>query len=182
MCPCICSAVSFSTAGSRQPLLVRMCRCVCTVTLVFRLFVLPCTMANHGGLTPPALVLVYGRLPAKKTIFAVHKRTFDQERRASARRGRQYEPCAGRIADRAATNEQTTKSGGRQPAVVRATFWHRKTNASCVASVRIKSGGRQPAVGGEMRIGRHERRSSADRRRCVWIAVAVAGIGATGLT
>jgi hypothetical protein len=87
MCPCICSAVSFSTAGSRQPLLVRMCRCVCAVTLVFRLFVLPCTMANHGGLTPPALALVCGRLPAKKTIFAVHKRTFDQERRASARRG-----------------------------------------------------------------------------------------------
>ena len=74
------------------------------------------------------------------------------------------------------------KSGGRQPAVVRATFWHRKTNASCVVSVRIKSGGRQPTVGGKMRIGRHERRSSADRRRCVWTAVAVAGIGATGLT
>jgi hypothetical protein len=191
-----------------------MCRCVCTVTLVFRLFILPCTMANHGGLTPPALALrceclpakkrflrctnvhstksggrqpaVGGemriggherrssadrrrcvdrrcgrghrghganvapesfmghtapdynrvhwrhggltppalalrceRLPAKKTIFAVHKRTFDQERRALARRGLQYQRCAGRIADRAATNEETTKSGGRQPTVVR---------------------------------------------------------------
>jgi hypothetical protein len=30
-----------------------------------------------------------------------------------------------------------------------------------------ESGGRKPAVGGQMRIGRHERHSSADRRRCV---------------
>jgi hypothetical protein len=30
-----------------------------------------------------------------------------------------------------------------------------------------KSGGRKPAVGGQMRIGRHERHSWADRRRCV---------------
>jgi hypothetical protein len=104
-----------TTVDSRQPLLVRMCRCVCAVTLVFRLFVLPCTMANHGGLTPPALVLVCGRLPVKQRFLR----------------------C---------TNVHSTKSGGRQPAVVRATFWHRKTNTSCVASVRIKSGGRQPAV------------------------------------
>jgi hypothetical protein len=30
-----------------------------------------------------------------------------------------------------------------------------------------KSGERQPAVGGRIRIGRHERHSSADRQRCV---------------
>ena len=31
--------------------------------------------AYHGGLTPPALVLLRERSPAKKTIFAMHKRT-----------------------------------------------------------------------------------------------------------
>jgi hypothetical protein len=43
--------------------------------------------ASHGGLTPPALVSRCERLPAKKTIFAIHIRTSGQERRASARRG-----------------------------------------------------------------------------------------------
>jgi hypothetical protein len=32
-------------------------------------------MAGHGGLTAPALVLVCGRLLAKKTMFAMHERT-----------------------------------------------------------------------------------------------------------
>jgi hypothetical protein len=45
-----------------------------------------CVQRYHGGLTPPALVLQCERL-RRKTIFAMHKRTSDQERRASARRG-----------------------------------------------------------------------------------------------
>jgi hypothetical protein len=62
---------------------------------------------RHGGLTPPALVLVCGRLPAKQRFLR----------------------C---------TNVHSPRSGG------------------C-----------QPAVGGQTRIHRDRRHSSADRRRCV---------------
>jgi predicted transcriptional regulator len=40
----------------------------------------------------------------------------------------------------------TTRSGGRQPAVVVATHWQRKANSLRMTSVVIRSGGRQPAV------------------------------------
>jgi hypothetical protein len=43
-----------------------------------------------------------------------------------------------------------------------------------------KSGVSQPAVGGRIRIGRHERHSSADRQRCVRIVVAIAFKATTG--
>jgi len=43
-------------------------------------------LPNHGGLTPPALVLVYGRLRAKKRFLRCAN-AHSQERRALARRG-----------------------------------------------------------------------------------------------
>jgi hypothetical protein len=43
-------------------------------------------LPNHGGLTPPALVLVYGRLRVKKRFLRCAN-AHSQERRASARRG-----------------------------------------------------------------------------------------------
>ncbi len=48
----------------------------------------------------------------------MHKRTFDQERRALARRGSVTERRAVRIAQCSATGEHRIKSGVRQPAVV----------------------------------------------------------------
>ncbi len=42
---------------------------------------------SHGGLTPPALGAGTTAIHRKNDDFAVHERTFDQERRASARRG-----------------------------------------------------------------------------------------------
>jgi hypothetical protein len=42
---------------------------------------------SHGGLRPPLLALVQRPSTERTTIFAMHERTFDQERRASARRG-----------------------------------------------------------------------------------------------
>jgi hypothetical protein len=52
----------------------------------------------------------------------------------------------------------------------------------CTNAHSTKSGGRQPAVGGQIRIRRDRRHSSADHRWCVRIAVAFAFISATGLT
>jgi hypothetical protein len=43
-------------------------------------------LVSHGGLTPPALVLVYGRLPAEQRLLRCTNAR-QQERRASARRG-----------------------------------------------------------------------------------------------
>jgi hypothetical protein len=48
---------------------------------------------THGGLTPPALVLVCGRLPVKKRLLRCTNA--HQERRASARRGFANRVCNG---------------------------------------------------------------------------------------
>ncbi len=49
---------------------------------------------THGGLTPPALVLVCGRLPMKKRFLRCTN-AYYQERRASARRGFGNRVCNG---------------------------------------------------------------------------------------
>jgi hypothetical protein len=71
----------------------------------------------HGGLTPPALVLVYERLSAKKRFLRC------TNARSLRSGGRQpavawsYDRCAARSECCSATSEHTAKSGGRQPAV-----------------------------------------------------------------
>ncbi len=58
-----------------------------------------------GGLRPP-LLCCSRNVCRRKTIFAMHKRTFDQERRASARRGYRYRTYNG-----ASTNSRQTADG-----------------------------------------------------------------------
>jgi hypothetical protein len=59
-----------------------------TATAYFRLsaFVRHDRFPHHGGLTPP-LLCCNANVRRRKTIFSMHKRTSDQERRTSARRG-----------------------------------------------------------------------------------------------
>jgi hypothetical protein len=206
-----------------------------------------------GAYAPRSCVAVRTHA-GETTIFTMHKRTFDQERRASARRGYRYRTyngastnsrqtadgvCAdprcncvyGRHGANVApesymrhtapdynrvhrrhggltppalvlrcerlpakqqflrcTNAHSTKSGGRQPAVVIGIAdalvfvrrgWLTPAALGCTRFVRCevrdsqcgvahttRSGGRQPAVARQTRIGRHEHHSSADRRRC----------------
>jgi hypothetical protein len=71
----------------------------------------------HGGLTPPALVLVYERLPAKKRFLRC---TNAHPARSGARQpavARSYDRCAARSECCSATSEHTTRSSDRQPAV-----------------------------------------------------------------
>jgi hypothetical protein len=77
----------------------------------------------------------------EKTIFAIHIRTSGQERWASARRGPGIAP-AGRFDLRSANN--ATKSGGRQPAVVRESHLRGQFRAHPHTTVTrsTKSGGR----------------------------------------
>jgi hypothetical protein len=76
---------------------------------------------STGGLRPP-LVVAARSFVRGKPPFAMHKRTSGQERRSSARRGSRYQRCATTIEYRSATDERTTtRSGGREPAVVRDT-------------------------------------------------------------
>jgi uncharacterized membrane protein len=104
-------------------------RCVCGLSLQLRL------KLPRGAYAPRSCVAV--RTSAgETTIFAMHKRTFAQERRASAHRGSEMR------------------------------WWTQCDFRRGMHPVH-KSGGRQPAVGGHMRVGRHERHSSADRQRCV---------------
>jgi hypothetical protein len=72
----------------------------------------------HGGLTLPALVLVYERLPAKNDFCdaQTHVRLRSGGREPAV--ARSYDRCAVRSECCSATSEHTTKSGGRQPAVV----------------------------------------------------------------
>jgi hypothetical protein len=65
------------------------------------------------------------------------------------------------------TNVHSPKSGGRQPAVVLESRWCTQCDFRRGTHAVHKSGGRQPAVARRIRIGRHERHSSADRQRCV---------------
>jgi hypothetical protein len=51
---------------------------------------------RHGGLTPPALVLVCGRLPAKQRFLRCTNAHSTRERRASARRGSVNRALCGR--------------------------------------------------------------------------------------
>jgi hypothetical protein len=78
------------------------------------------------------------------------------------------------------TNVHSTKSGGRQPAVVLESRWCTQCDFRRGTHAMRKSGVSQPAVGGRIRIGRHERHSSADRQRCVRIVVAIAFKATTG--
>jgi hypothetical protein len=73
---------------------------------------------------------------------------------------------AGRLKNNDIRGAQTHvfKSGGRQPAVG-------VSNAVAIANAFVQRCARQPAVGGQMRIGRQERYSSADRRRCACVCV-----------
>jgi len=71
----------------------------------------------HGGLTPPALVLVYGRPPARKRFLRCTNAR-RKERRASARRGVRETHLQHRYSTRSGTLVSCgNKSGGRQPAV-----------------------------------------------------------------
>jgi hypothetical protein len=73
--------------------------------------------SNHGGLTPPALVLLRGRLPAKTRFLRC---TNARSPRSSDRQpavARSYDRCAVRSECCSATSEHTAKSGGREPAV-----------------------------------------------------------------
>jgi hypothetical protein len=85
-------------------------RCVCGLSLQLRL------KLPRGAYAPRSCVAV--RTSAgETTIFAMHKRTFAQERRASARRG--SEPRWWTQCDFRRGTHAVHKSGGRQPAVVR---------------------------------------------------------------
>jgi hypothetical protein len=92
----------------------------------------------HGGLTPPALVLVYERLPAKNE-FSDAQTHAQKERRASARRGARHRRCAVRDKHCSAATEPTNKSGGRQPAVG-------VSNAAAMADAFVQRHEREPAM------------------------------------
>jgi hypothetical protein len=162
-------------------------RCVCGLSLQLRL------KLPRGAYAPRSCVAV--RTSAGETaIFAMHKRTFDQERRASARRGAGIAMVdAMRLPSGNARCAQERRASARRGAGIAMVDAMRlpSGNARCAQERRAsarrgseprwwtqcdfrrgthamhKSGGRQPAVGGHMRIGRHERHSSADRQRCV---------------
>jgi hypothetical protein len=78
-----------TTAGLRQPLLIRMCGGVCTVRLVFCRFVyLP------RGADAPRSWLQHDRSPVEKHLLRCTNAHY-QERRASARRGFGNRACNG---------------------------------------------------------------------------------------
>jgi hypothetical protein len=98
---------------------------------------------HHGGLTPPALVLRCECLPAKKRFLRWTNACL-QERRASARRGL-ANALAGRFDLRSANNR--TRSGGRQPAVVRETHLQDDSISVRRISARGAAGVSPPWVG-----------------------------------
>jgi hypothetical protein len=71
-------------------------------------------------------------------------------------------------------------AGLRQPLLVHGIGRPKNNDIRGAQTLVYKSGGCQPVVGGQNRIRIHDRYSSADRRRCVRIAVAFAFLGATG--
>jgi predicted metal-binding protein len=151
---CKCNAMNFrvSRAHARSafhggltppaPGCTHACRRGCAVVL--------CNGVSFatGGLRPPLLIAARSFVRGKPP-FAMHKRTSGQERRASARRGSRYRRCTARTEYRSATDERTTKSGGREPAVV-CTRWrvaHGVRQITCKHVSRTTGGLRPPAPG-----------------------------------
>ena len=138
----------------------------------------------HGGLTPPALVLVYGRLRAKKRFLRCAN-AHSQERRASARRGcrntfaQTQASLFGRpptvyvrIAIELALNRY--HGGLTPPLLCWCTDVCERKNDFCDVRTPIRnSGGRQPAV----RVGNTFAQTQAhlfDRPPTVYLRIAVA--------
>ena len=117
-----------STGGLRPPLLVARADALADG----RFSPTRAILFPRGGLRPPMLTLVQRPSTGRTTIFAMHERTFDQERRASARGGLVKPTLRGENVHCYTTTRRTCKSGGRQPAVV---------------SKRIRSGRRFPPNG-----------------------------------
>jgi len=134
-------------------------------------------LPNHGGLTPPALVLVYGRLRAKKRFLRCAN-PHSQERRASARRGsvthlqRRFVEANGRRNRRVAVSLLQTRlanHGWLTPAAPGARRSLAATCAICDLQTHMQpraAGVRLPCVW-ETRSRRHKRTCSTDRRRCI---------------
>jgi hypothetical protein len=110
----------------------------------------------HGGLTPPALVLVYGRLRAKKRFLRCAN-AHSQERRASARRGsvthlqRRFVEATGRRNRRVAVSLLQTRlanHGWLTPAAPRSMPECRRKDASSIYQHASSStaGLRQPLL------------------------------------
>jgi hypothetical protein len=93
------------------------------------------------------------------------QRPHNQERRSSARHGSQYQRCATTIEYRSATDERTTKSGGRQPAVL-CTRWsvaHGVRQITC-KHVSRTTGGLRPRSWLHPRVSSRMRGCALQRR------------------
>jgi len=125
-----------------------------------------CVTANHGGLTPTALVAVAG----ERESNCLSRRRFTQHGGLTPPALVRAPSPTGGIATFPMHKRTFVRSGGRQPAVLREP--HRQPRlrtcsravftAHAVVGRRIRSGGRKPAVGWITRV---HARSPAQRRQ-----------------
>ena len=140
-----------TTAGLRQPLLIRIYGCGCTETLVFRRFgCLP------RGADAPRSCLLHDRSLVKKRFLRCRNAHY-QERRASARRGLRAAPATATVYRGEGTFRPWTR-------LARATIENRNRSAAIVGEQERRASarrGRDKRSGAEKRIRRAWRASES---------------------
>jgi hypothetical protein len=170
---------TFATASLRQPLLV-----------AGRSFAAKCVIRSAESHSQQERRTSARRGSVRRSPWSENRTAFtddrlhDQERRASTRRGWANRVCNGNARDFCMQIRiPRTYHGGLTPPALALQCERLPAKQRFLRCTNVhspKSGGCQPAVGGQMRVGRHEPYSSADRRWCVGVAVAFAFIRATG--